>query len=292
MYGTLAGTEQKKPDPKALATFSFKLADAFEQATRRIAAQEGRDRGAQQGRGQARRGRPLERPRVPRSSLTFLLVHGAWGGSWMWPRLAPLLRTGRTGSLHPSLTGIGERSHLASPSMKFSTHIADVLATLRYERLNEVALVGHSYGGMVVTGVADRAPGAHPARSSISTPSSRSRMRRFLPPRPARVRAHFRAKALRPRLFRRRARPEGPVTDIEWVEGRRDSQPMKIFTEPLKLEGRYRGPRVMCSAPGIRRPVHAVFAERARNDPAWRYHELPTHHYPHVSMPAKPPAYC
>src|SRR3954469_8761641 len=93
-----------------------------------------------------------------RSSLTFVLVHGAGGGSWMWQRLAPLLRKAGHDVYTPSLTGIGERAHLASPAVGVSTHIADVLGTLEYERLEGVVLVGHSYAGMVVTGVADREP--------------------------------------------------------------------------------------------------------------------------------------
>src|SRR5258708_8283263 len=78
----------------------------------------------------------------------------------MWQRLARVLRQAGHDVLTPSLTGIGERAHLASPSIDLATHIADVLGAIRYERLAELVLVGHSYGGMVVTGVADRAPEA------------------------------------------------------------------------------------------------------------------------------------
>src|SRR5258706_14439752 len=108
------------------------------------------------------RSRRRQRPRQsrPKSNLTFVLVHGAWGGSWMWQRLAPVLRKAGHEVLTPSLTGIGERAHLASPSVDLSAHVADVLGAIRYERLSECVLVGHSYGGMVVTGVADRAPEA------------------------------------------------------------------------------------------------------------------------------------
>ena len=76
----------------------------------------------------------------------------------MWQRLAPVLRKAGHEVLTPSLTGIGERAHLASPSVDLGTHVADVLGAIRYERLSELTLVGHSYGGMVVTGVADRLP--------------------------------------------------------------------------------------------------------------------------------------
>jgi predicted alpha/beta hydrolase len=74
----------------------------------------------------------------------------------MWARLARLLRAAGHEVLTPSLTGIGERAHLATPETDLSTHILDVLNALRYEALSDVVLVGHSYGGMVVTGVADQ----------------------------------------------------------------------------------------------------------------------------------------
>lgn len=89
--------------------------------------------------------------------MTFVLVHGAWSGGWWMSRLARALRRRGAEVFTPTLTGLGEREHLASPDIGLSTHIQDVLAVLRYEDLHDVLLVGHSYGGAVVTGVADRA---------------------------------------------------------------------------------------------------------------------------------------
>lgn len=88
---------------------------------------------------------------------TYLLVHGGGGGGWVWGRLAPLLRAAGHEVWTPTLTGVGERSHLLRPETDLETHIADVLAVMFYEDLTDVILVGHSYGGMVITGVADRA---------------------------------------------------------------------------------------------------------------------------------------
>src|SRR5579859_7061683 len=90
---------------------------------------------------------------------TFVIVHGAWGGAWSWNKfVVPMLRAaGQT--VHPvTLTGLGERSHLASPEVSLDTHIQDVCNVLFYEDLTDVLLVGHSYGGNVITGVADRVP--------------------------------------------------------------------------------------------------------------------------------------
>jgi pimeloyl-ACP methyl ester carboxylesterase len=89
---------------------------------------------------------------------TYVLVHGGGSGGWVWGRMAPLLRAAGHEVHTPTLTGTGERAHLLRSDTDLETHIADILAVLRYEDLREVILVGHSYGGMVITGVADRAP--------------------------------------------------------------------------------------------------------------------------------------
>jgi pimeloyl-ACP methyl ester carboxylesterase len=89
---------------------------------------------------------------------TYVLVHGSFWGSWSWTDLARLLRTAGHDAYAPSLTGLGERVHLASPDITLDTHILDVSGTLTYEELQDVVLVGLSYGGMVITGVAERMP--------------------------------------------------------------------------------------------------------------------------------------
>lgn len=89
---------------------------------------------------------------------TFVLVHGAWGGSWGWRDFANLLRADGHEVYTPSLTGQGERVHLGGPQVNLSTHVTDVENVFRYEDLADVTLVGHSYGGMVITGVVDRIP--------------------------------------------------------------------------------------------------------------------------------------
>src|SRR5947208_13380542 len=90
---------------------------------------------------------------------TFVIVHGAWGGAWSWNRIVvPLLRRRGHAVYAVTLTGLGERTHLASPDVTLDTHIQDVVNVLFYEDLTDVILVGHSYGGNVITGVADRDP--------------------------------------------------------------------------------------------------------------------------------------
>ena len=86
---------------------------------------------------------------------TYVLVHGAWGGSYGWTKFANLLRSDGHDVFTPSLTGQGERNHLGGPNVSLTTHITDVENLIKYEDLTNFVLVGHSYGGMVVTGVAD-----------------------------------------------------------------------------------------------------------------------------------------
>ena len=88
---------------------------------------------------------------------TFVVAHGAWSSGWAWKKMRPLLRSQGHELFTPSYTGLGERSHLANPDIGLDTHIDDVINVLAYEDLRDVVLIGHSYGGMVATGVADRA---------------------------------------------------------------------------------------------------------------------------------------
>lgn len=93
----------------------------------------------------------------PASRPAFVLVHGAWHGGWCWSRVAARLRAAGHAVHTPTLTGLGERRHLLSPQVNLDTHIADVVNLLECEELQNVVLVGHSYGGIVISGAADRA---------------------------------------------------------------------------------------------------------------------------------------
>lgn len=91
-------------------------------------------------------------------STTYVIVHGAWGGSWAFKEVDSLMTAQGHVVYRPSLTGQGERVHLASPEINLSTHINDVVNQILFENLSDIILVGHSYGGMVITGVAERVP--------------------------------------------------------------------------------------------------------------------------------------
>ena len=90
--------------------------------------------------------------------FTCVLVHGAWGGGWDWKHVADLLTADGNTVFRPTLTGQGEHSNLASTNLDLDTHIQDIVNVILWENLHDVVLVGHSYGGMVITGVADRVP--------------------------------------------------------------------------------------------------------------------------------------
>ena len=98
-------------------------------------------------------------PAVAQSAKpTIMIVHGAWGGAWAFRKVDAELREKGYNVYRPQLTGLGERVHLSRPDIGLSTHIDDVVNTILFEDLHDVILVGHSYGGMVITGVADRVP--------------------------------------------------------------------------------------------------------------------------------------
>ena len=92
------------------------------------------------------------------AKYTYVIVHGAFGGGWDWKNVAGLLTADGHTVYRPTLTGLGERAHLSSPDIGLSTHVNDIVNVILYEDLHDVVLVGHSYAGMVVSGVIDRVP--------------------------------------------------------------------------------------------------------------------------------------
>jgi len=201
----------------------------------------------------------------------------------MWGRLAQLLRSQGHEVFTPSMTGIGERSHLASAAVDLSLHARDILQAIEYERLEDFVLVGHSYGGMVVTAVADRA--AEKIRSLVYLDA-------FVP-RDGQaaldlVRPEMRDKILALPDWRIPPPPPQGMTDraeIAWIEGRRDPQPLGTFQEKIALKNNPFPNRVYIFCSGYSPTTFAPFAAAVKTDRAWRYHELPTHHYPQISMP-------
>ena len=217
---------------------------------------------------------------------TFLICHGAWSAGWAWKKVRPLLRAAGHEVFTPTYTGIGERAHLASPAVDLDMHIADVLAVIEYEDLRDIALVGHSYGGMVATGVADR------ARERIDqliyldafVPAHGQSLVDLTPPRPAAPAGSQGHDWLIP------PNPPAPDTskaDLAWLTPRRRPQPVKTFTQPLQLRNPEPAlPRsyIYCTRKEAD-DVFAPFSRRFRSDPAWRYYEIDASHSPNVTAP-------
>jgi pimeloyl-ACP methyl ester carboxylesterase len=221
---------------------------------------------------------------------TFVVVHGAWGGAWSWNKFViPLLR--KAGHLvYPvTLTGLGERSHLATPDIDLNTHIQDVVNVLFYEDLHDAILVGHSYGGNVITGAADRAP--ERLRQLVyldaATPSDGQAAADSFPGRREELERRVRGGG----DWRNPpgdAPPDQPAEIIEWARPRRVGQPIRTLTTPLTLtRGETTLPRayVYCSIGKEPGSPQAQRAERIKNDPRWTYYELKTGHNLHYTAP-------
>ena len=223
----------------------------------------------------------------------YVLVHGAWHGGWCWGRVTPLLRAAGHEVFTPTLTGLGERRHLMSPDIGLETHIQDILGVLAYEDLHDVILVGHSYSGMVVTGVAYRVPDrvAELVYLDAFVPEDGKALVDYQPPQTR-------------ELFMEKTRTEGEgyklpalippeafgitdEADLAWVRPRMDPHPFKTKLDPVRLaDPRGAGiPRtfIRCTDPAD--PPFAQFAQRVRSDGSWRYLELATGHGAMITKP-------
>jgi pimeloyl-ACP methyl ester carboxylesterase len=215
---------------------------------------------------------------------TFVIVHGAWGGAWSWNKIVvPLLRQAGHTVYPVTLTGLGERAHLGTPDTDLDTHIEDVCNVLFYEDLHEVVLAGHSYGGMVITGVADRMPErlSQLVYLDAAVPSDGEALANgWTPERRAELMARVEREPNGWRL-KRDQQPPNPPELAEWALARRVDHPVKTFLQPIRLtRGETTLPRtfVYCSADKEPGSPAAMRADKIKNDPRWRYFELPTLH--------------
>ena len=219
-----------------------------------------------------------------------MLVHGAWHGGWCWKRVAPALRRAGHGVYAPSLTGLGERKHLASRAIDLETHIQDVAGLLEMEDLNDVVLVGHSYGGMVVTGAADRMAGRISQLVYLDAfvpEHGRCLLEYVVPERAARMREEGESTGFvtpPPMSLWGLTRPE----DLAFVGPREVKHPYATMAQRISLTGGISAPSIgktfiYCSSPAT--GSFDQFAAKYRNHPAWRFRELKTGHDAMLLMP-------
>jgi pimeloyl-ACP methyl ester carboxylesterase len=223
---------------------------------------------------------------------TFVIVHGAWSGAHAWRWIRPLLRDAGHEVFTPSLTGLGERAHLATPEVDLDTHVRDVVGVLEFEDLHDVALVGHSYGGAVITGVADRviARVAQLVYLDAEVPRDGEAEMDLLPPE---ERTAYENSA---RLHGQGWRIPAPLPDplpaglnpnVRWVMSRMVPQPLRTFTEPLRLTGAQRQVRrtYVLHLEGKEGQELPDYVQRAKADPDWRFIQFAAGHAAHVTAP-------
>jgi pimeloyl-ACP methyl ester carboxylesterase len=172
-------------------------------------------------------------------SFVFVLVHGAWHGGWCWKKVKYLLEKQGHTVYTPTLTGLGERSHLLNAEIGLDTHILDIVAVLEYEDLSNIILVGHSYAGMVITGVAGKVAEriSHLVYLDAFLPENGKALKDYLP-----LSNSENEKPQENRDWKvppRSTAAEFGVSekqDIEWAEKRLGPQSAKTFVQPVVIE--------------------------------------------------------
>ncbi|HEY7020125.1 MAG TPA: alpha/beta fold hydrolase [Ktedonobacterales bacterium] len=228
---------------------------------------------------------------------TIVIVHGMFDGGWSWRRVAALLRAAGHEVHTPTLTGLGERVHLAHPEIDLETHIADIVNLLYFEDLSDVRLIGHSYAGCVITGVADR---AHERLASLiyldaHVPENGESFLQLLD---ANNRAGI-EEATRAGGEGWRVPPPAapsdpgveshPTSDLwAWFHPRLLPHPFKTLTQPLRLtrppDTALSRAYILCAAGRNGAPLEPRM-ERIRTNPAWRWREIDADHLAHVTAP-------
>lgn len=221
---------------------------------------------------------------------TYVLVHGAWHGGWCWVRVADRLRAAGHTVFTPTLTGLADRSHLLAPTISLQTHIKDVANLIRWEELKDVVLVGHSYGGMVITGAADRVadrirtlvfvdaftPRHGQAAFDLRTPEANAMTKEK-----AKAAGGWRIAPTPAEAFK-----VNPA-DQAWVDAKCTDLPIGCFSEALHLSGAVDGiaGRVYVRAGGYPNATFDAALEAARGDPRFRCHVVDCGHDVMVDAP-------
>ncbi|WP_190813966.1 alpha/beta fold hydrolase [Saccharopolyspora pogona] len=220
---------------------------------------------------------------------TFVLLHGAWHGGWAWDRVAPLLRAAGHEVYTPTFTGVSDRAHLLNPLVGLNTHIQDVVALIEAHDARDVLLVGHSYAGHVITGVADRIPERLTRRvyldAFVGDDGDAA-----IDLQPEKIAGHYRESVAGPGfgwLIPVRSLQVLGVTeqsDVDWLSARLTPHPWLTYTEPLRLTGAVdKVPAAFIECTDWMR-VFRPHAERAAAR-GWPVHAIATGHEAMVTAP-------
>jgi pimeloyl-ACP methyl ester carboxylesterase len=222
---------------------------------------------------------------------TFVLIHGAWHGGWCWRRVADLLERCSHKVFAPTLTGLGERSHLMSASINLDTHITDVVNLLKWEDLKDVVLVAHSYGGWPVSGAIEQA---------FDRISSVVYLDAFVPrdgQKSLDTASEFTRKGILEAVAKGEVSRPGPSAaafhvngkDQAWVDSKLTPQPVAVSLQPIKLSGALErvGKKTYIRAPKYPQPAFDSYYRAKQSDPSWRTYEVPCGHDVMVDMPER-----
>ncbi len=220
----------------------------------------------------------------------IVLVHGAWGGSYGFRLVRPLLQAAGHNVFTPSLTGIGERSHLSNPDIDLSLHVKDVTNAIFYEDLDDIILLGFSYGGMVVTGTLDHIGDKirHLVYLDAFVPSDGESAAALVGP-GGQAMVESAVDGLVAPIPRQLDTPEATA----WNDARRALQPVRTMTEPVRLSTPLEDmpctrTYVKATADPNEAPDSMFWraAAMAKASPAWSYHEIETNHMVPMMRPA------
>jgi pimeloyl-ACP methyl ester carboxylesterase len=220
---------------------------------------------------------------------TFVLVHGAWHGGWCYKRVARLLRQAGHEVYTPTLTGLGERAHLMNRTIDLDTHVQGIVGIIRCEELSDVVLCGHSYGGMVIAGVAEQF--ATKIRSLVYldafVPENGKSMFDYMPAEQsgqmrtdaAQNGEGYKVTPIPAAAFAVNAR------DAAWIDAMCVKQPLATFEQKLALGGGQVPKRVYMLAAGWQPSSFQQFGARYRDDPDWQFFSFACGHDVMVDQP-------
>jgi pimeloyl-ACP methyl ester carboxylesterase len=216
---------------------------------------------------------------------SFVLVHGAWHGSWCWQRVRSALQAQEHQVFTPTLTGVGERSHLLSAQVDLHTQTLDVINLIRWEGLTDIVLCGHSYGGFVISGVADELP--ERVRSLVFldafVPKHGENLVHYAPIKAEQLNDGWKVKPISAEAF-----GVNPA-DRKWVDSKCTPQSLACFEQPIQLTGRLaqikRIDYILANAWGGGHSPFIQFYEMAKAR-GWQTHEMACGHDVMIDEPA------